>query len=477
MIRITFLFLERMRQKYYDPSKLVFRRTTLVALCRSVSLCLAATLAPILWQPAIAQTLLRDAEIEEWLRDYSDPLIAAAGIEPSSINILLIGDPTLNAFAGGRIMGFHTGLLTQSQTPNEIEAVIAHEVGHIAGGHTARSDEVMAKASRPMLLSLVLAAGAAVAGAPEASIGLLGLGQNIGFAEVTKYSRGQEAAADQASLTYLEKTKRSGKGAIDIWNRMRNAQIIRGFKINPYRQTHPMAIERAAALQERVEASPYYDVKDSPEDMHRLHMIQAKIIGFLETPQMALRQYPESDTSEPARYARAVAYYRDAQIDKALVEIDSLIEAHPDNQYFHELKGQMLFEFGRVRDSIAPHRDSVELDPDEALLRLNLGRALVSSEDPTQIENAIKELRAAVLIEPDNAYAWFFLSRAYGFEGNLPMAHLATAESKYHGGAPGEAAVFAQRAIAGLSKGTPEYRQAADIIQAAQNMRGRRRTR
>ncbi|MEO0399680.1 MAG: M48 family metalloprotease [Pseudomonadota bacterium] len=425
--------------------------------------------------PAAAQTLLRDAEMEEWLDDYSRPLLEAAGVAPDSIRILIIGDPTFNAFAGGRIMGFHTGLFTQSATPNEIEAVIAHEIGHIAGGHTARSDEVYANASRPMLLSLALAVGAAAAGAPEASMALLGLGQNIGLANVLKYSRGQEASADQASLTYLERSGKSGKGAIDVWARMRNQQIIRGFTINPYQQSHPLAMERLTALQQRVEASPYYDVADSEEDILRLEMIKAKINGFLSEPDVALRQYPVSDVSAPARYARAVAYYRNADIDKGLAEIDSLLAEQPENAYFHELKGQMLFEFGRIKDSIAPHAESVRLDPGEALLRLNLGRALVATEDAEQLPDAVRALKTAVLIEQDNAYAWFELSRAYGFQGNLPMAHLATAESKYHAGAKGEAAVFAQRAIKDLSKGTPEYRQAADIIQAARNAGPQRR--
>ncbi|MBB5520164.1 M48 family metalloprotease [Amphiplicatus metriothermophilus] len=432
-----------------------------------------AALGLVLGQ-AQAQTLLRDAEIENWIKDHAFPIFRAAGLPAESINIYLIGDPTPNAFAGGLNMGIHTGLFTTADTPNQIEGVIAHEAAHIAGGHTARSDEALAAASRPMLLSLVLAAGAIAAGAPEAGIGILGLGQNIGIKTALRYSRGQEAASDQAAITYLDRIGRSSKGLIDFFSKLRNYQVLTSRRINPYLQSHPLANERMTALIERAEASPYYHVEDSPEEIERLKMIQAKINGFLQETNVTLRQYPLSDQSDPARYARAVAYYRGSEIDKALKEIDHLIEKRPDNPYFHELKGQMLFEFGRVTESIAPHARSVELAPAEPLLRINLARALIATEDPARYPEAIDELKAALALERDNAFAWFELARAYGGLGQESLAYLATAESRYHLGAKAEANQFARRARAGLEKGTPEWRQATDIILATQDEDGAR---
>lgn len=411
-----------------------------------------------------AQSLLRDAEIEQWIDDYSHPLFRAAGIP--EINILLIGDPTPNAFAGGLNMGIHTGLITTADTPNQIEGVIAHETGHIAGGHTARSDEMMAAATRPMLLSLVLAAGAIAAGAPSAGIGILGLGQTVGIANYLRYSRGQESSADQAGITYLDSIGHSSAGLVEFFGKLRNSQIIRD-KYNPYMQTHPMANARMTALTERAMKSQYYGRKDTPEEIERLKLLQAKINGFLQDTNVTLRQYPLSDQSDPAHYARAVAYYRGSQLEKALADIDYLLEKHADNPYFNELKGQMLFEFGHVEESIPWHRRSVELAPDKALLRINLGRALVALDDQLRYPEAVKELKAALLIEPDNSFGWFELARAYGGLGQEAMADLATAESRFHAGAKGEAAVFARRARSGLTKGTPEYRQANDIMAAA----------
>lgn len=426
--------------------------------------------------PSVAQaqtiSLLRDAEIETFLEDYAHPIFRAAGLHEDSVEILLVNDGSFNAFAAGsRYMGLNTGLLTTADTPNQIEAVIAHETGHIAGGHSARTQDAMSAANVPMLLGLILAAGAVAAGAPDAGIGILGLGQNIGMANFLRYSRGQESTADQASITYLDAVGHSSNGALEIWRKMRNAQIIRD-NVNPYLQSHPMANERLTALQERAQSSPYFDVEDSPEDIERLKLIQAKIYGFLHDPNATMRRYPPTDQSAPAHYGRALAYYRTSQIEKALSEIRTLTEARSDNPYFFELEGQMLFEFGRADEAIAPHRRAVELHPDNALLRINLGRTLLAARDPANHAEAAAELKRALLLEPENSFGWSELARAYASMDNETLAILATAEARFHAGVKEEANLFARRAMQRLDPGSREWRQAADIILATQPEEG-----
>lgn len=433
-----------------------------IAACAAAASCVVLVCAP-----ASAQGLLRDTEIEQFLDDYSRPVFKAAHLPADEIQILLVGDQSFNAFAGGLVMGVNSGLITISDTPSQIQGVIAHEAGHIAGGHTTRSDEAYSAATRPMLLSLVLAAGAIAAGAPDAGIGILGLGQTVGIANALKYSRGQESSADQAALTYMDAIGRSGAGLIESFEKLRNDQLIHGQRVNPYLQSHPLAVQRITALEERAKASKYYDVKDSPEEIERLRLIQAKIKGFMQDVNSTLRQYPLSDQSDAAHYARAVAYYRSTDIDRALKEIDVLLEKYPGNPYYNELKGQMLFEFGRVAESIEPHRRSVEFAPGKPLLLINHARALAATEDPGNVEAAVKELKSALLIEPDNSFGWFELARSYGLLGKEPLADLAMAESRYNEGAKPDAAQFAMRARQGLPKGTPEWRQATDIIVAS----------
>jgi predicted Zn-dependent protease len=415
---------------------------------------------------AYAQSVLRDAEIEQWIDEHAKPLFTAAGLPADEINIFIIGDPTPNAFAAGLNMGLHTGLLTSADTPDQIEGVIAHETGHIAGGHSVRSDEMTSAAMRPIILSLILAAAAIAAGSSQAGIGILGLGQTVGITNALHYSRGQEASADQAAITYLDKTGQSSKGLIEFFGKLRNYQIITGARVNPYLQSHPLANDRMTALAKRASASANYEKTDDPADIERLKLLQAKINGFLQETNVTLRQYPATDQSDPAHYARAVAYYRGSMLDKAEAEIDVLLAEHPDNPYFQELKGQMLFEFGHVEESVAPHRRSVDLAPTQPLLRINLGRALAATEDPTRLPEAVKQLKAALLLERNNSFAWFELARAYGGLGQTAMADLAMAESRFNSGAKGQAAVFAHKAKIALPKGSPEWRQAQDIILA-----------
>ncbi len=441
-------------------------RRTLKATVSVLAAILAAT------GTASAQSLLRDTEIEQFLQDYSLPVFRAANLPAEQIHILIIGDQTFNAFAGGLVMGVNSGLITLSDTPAQIQGVIAHEAGHIAGGHTTRSDEAYSAATRPMLLSLVLAAGAIAAGAPDAGLGILGLGQTVGVANALKYSRSQESSADQAALTYLDAIGRSGKGLIESFENLRNEQLIHSRQINPYMQTHPLAVQRVTALEERASKSQFYDVKDSPEEIARLRLIQAKINGFMQDPNSTFRQYPLSDQSEPAHYARAVAYYRSANLERAEKEIDTLIADNPKNPYYYELKGQMLFEFGKIDEAIEPHRLSNVYAPGKPLLLINYGRALAATNEPEKVELAVKELKSALLIEADNSFGWFELARAYGELGKEPLADLAMAEARYHQGEKPDAANFAARARAKLPKGSPEWRQASDIILAVRGADG-----
>ncbi|PQA85538.1 M48 family metalloprotease [Hyphococcus luteus] len=428
--------------------------------------------APIANANAQGISLLRDAETEKFLDDHARPIFKAAGINPNSIEILLVNDQTFNAFAGARYMGVNTGMLTFAETPSEVDAVIAHEAGHLAANHTTRSAEAMANASRPMILGLLLGAAAIAAGSPEAGIGILGLGQNVAIADYLVYSRSQEGTADQLSITYLDRLGKSTKGAMDLWSRMRNYQIITGRRANPFLQTHPLANDRYAALAKRAQASPYFEKKDSPEEIARLKLIQAKIKGFLEDPNQVLRDYPLSDQSEPAHYARAVAYYRYSDIDKALKEVRALTGERPDYPYFHELEGQILFEYGHADEAVAPSRKAVKLLPANALMRIQLGRTLLASNEPDLVEEAAVELKRATTLEPDNGFAWFELARAYSQMGDEPKAQLATAEARYYSGAKPDANQFARRALRGLERGTPEWRRAMDIILATQPAEG-----
>ncbi|MDB5448853.1 MAG: hypothetical protein JWQ97_4170 [Phenylobacterium sp.] len=433
-------------------------------------LVLAITLtASLLVRPGLAlaqeqgETLIRDTEIEDILHRDADPILRAAGIEPKTVQIQLIGSKDLNAFAAPRIMGVNTGLIMQTKTPNELQGVMAHETGHLAAGHNVRSGEMNQAGMRPFLLTMGLGLLAAVAGSGEAAAGLMGSAGYFGTLGAFGYSREQEGRADQAGATLLEKANLSGKGLADFFDNFRYQEVFEEARRYKYFRTHPLSSDRIDALKSRVEAQPHYRQVDGPAALAEHEIMKAKLDAFLN-PQTAMVKYAETDRSYPARYARAIAYYQMKEPDKALKLIDALLQEQPDNPYLWELKGQVLFEFGRAPEAEQPQRRSVTLRPGAPLLHINLGQTLIALDDKAKVDEGIGELKRALTLEDDNAEAWRLLAQGYDKRGDEGMARLATAEYDFDIGDTSQARVFAMRARERLRKNTPEWRRATDIV-------------
>lgn len=422
-------------------------------------------------QVAFAQdggpSLIRDTEIEEILHQDADPIFAAAGLDPKNVRILIVGDRSLNAFATqGLQMGLNTGLILQTENPNQLRGVIAHETGHLAGGHPIRSDEMMRAGLKPMILTMGLGILAALAGSPDGGAALIVNSQYAGALGALGYSREQESRADQAAAGFLEATGQSGRGLVEFFDNFRYQEVFDQARRYAYFRSHPLSSERIEVLRSRVERQPHYSAVDTPEDLAQHEIMKAKLEGFLN-PQVALMKYKETDASFPARYARAIAYYQMKDPDRSLKLIDALIADHPDNPYLWELKGQVLFEFNRIAQAEEPQRKSVQLKPDAALLRVNLGQTLINLDDPAKVEEGVKELKRSLLNESDNTVAWRLLAQAYDKQNKDGEARLATAEQYFSLGAVREARVFAMRARELLPKDTPDWRRATDIVLAS----------
>jgi len=428
----------------------------------SATLAVATFLAPAA-QAAEQISLIRDTEIEEILLKQSTPILRAAGIEPKNVEILLVGSKELNAFAGPGVMGVNTGLILESKTPNELQGVIGHEVGHLAAGHSARSADMTRAGMKPFLLTMGLGVLAALAGAPDAASGLIGSAGYFGTLGALGYSREQESRADQAGATLLEKAGISGKGLAEFFDNYRYQEVFDEARRFAYFRSHPLSSERIESLRRKVETLPSYNKTDSPESLAEHAVMKAKLDGFIN-PQVAVVKYAETDKSYPARYARAIAYYQLKEPEKALKQIDALIAEQPDNPYLWELKGQVLFEFGRAPEAEAPQRKSVELKPDAPLLRVNLGQTLIALDNKAKVEEGIAELKKALTQEEDNATAWRLLAEAYDKRGQDGLARLATAEYSFNLGDKRQARIFAMRAREKLEKNTPEWRRATDIV-------------
>lgn len=417
-------------------------------------------------RPVLAQSVLRDAETEAFMKDMARPLVEAAGLEPKSVEFILVQDDSLNAFVtGGQNVFLHSGTIVQAQGVNQIEGIVAHELGHITGGHNVRFADGIKGASNISLVSLLLGAAAIAAGAGEAGMGIMAGGQQAAMGKFLAYSRNQESSTDQAGAQFLAKAGISGRGSIEFFKQIQNQEYRYAIpQDDSYGRTHPLSGERITMLEELYKKSPAWERPSDPAIEKRFQRVKAKLIGFVSEPSRTFQLYPESDLSEPARYARAYAWHKSAFPDRAATEVDALLKIAPNDPYYLELKGQVLLESGRVKESIEPLRQAVRLAPDQPLIAALLGHALISTEDKADTEEAKTILRTAVARDNSNPFAWYQLGIAYERDGDEPRAALASAERYNLMGAPQMALPNARRAVAGLKAGTPDWLRAQDIV-------------
>ena len=425
--------------------------------------------------PAAAQEIpiLRDTETEDMLRSFEAPLAKAAGINPDTTKVWLVGDNEVNAFAtfgdGGENVFILSGIILYTKTANELIGVMAHETGHIKAGHLIRGEEGMQKAMIPMLLSMVVGIAAMIAGAGQAGMVIMGAGQAMAEAQMNQFTRVQESTADQIGAQLLNATHQSPMGMYAMFQRMADEAARHDVyhRVDPFAVDHPSGQDRVSQLQDIVDASPYRDVKDSPQVTHTFEMVQAKLAGYVLPVKEVLSRYPVTDTSEVARYARAMAYMRQPNLAKALSEINSLIQDEPNNPFFYEVLGQIHVSMAHPELGIPAYQKSVDLRPGAPQLRLGLATAQLATDNPALAPAALQNLKAASLAEDDDVVTWYETAQAYSLMKNEPMANLATAEAYYNGGSMQQAVIFATRARRDLTQGTADWERANDIVGAA----------
>ncbi|ANU06821.1 M48 family metalloprotease [Paraurantiacibacter namhicola] len=432
-------------------------------------------------QPAAAQSILRDAETEQLLQDMMDPLAEAAGLGAGSVEVVLINDGSINAFvAGGQRVYIHSGLIGAADTANEVQGVLAHELGHITGGHILRFEEGIGNATKITLLSLLVGIGAALAGSSDAAVGAMALGQQAAQRSFLSFSRAQESSADAAGAEYLSKAGISGRGSLAFFGKLQNYEFRRGYSQSDeagFARTHPLSGDRIANLRADYEADPAWDTPSDPVLERRFTQAKAKLFGYLSPPERTLQFYPENDQTVPARYARAYAYHKDARLDMALAETDALLLDDPDNAYFLELRGQVLLESGKPLDALPNLREATRISGHHPLIASTFAHALIATEDEAYLPEAEQVLRAAVGRDRENPFAWYQLGIVYGRQGDMPRARLASAEFAILTGKPTEALSHAEYAEANLPYGTPDWIRAQDVALQARDQLERMRER
>jgi len=444
------------------------RRISLLSLAGLLCLCAPNALAQ-------QMSFIRDAEIENIIRTYATPLFKKAGVEPDAVHIHLVNTRDVNAFvAEGLNLFLNVGLIVKTRNASELIGVIAHESGHIAGGHLLRGVEEIRNVSYEALIAQLVGIAAGIAsGHGEVAGAIGGAGQDIATRQFLSFSRSIEGSADTAALRFLDELHESSRGFLTFMESLMDQEGLMSENQDPYVRTHPLTRDRVEEIRHHVETSPWTNstLPPSYDEMH--DRMVAKLVGFLYPLGETLRRYPETDTSIPARYARAIAYYRIPDLGKALPLIDGLLAERPDDPYFHELKGQMLYENARLRDALPEYAKATKLLPDNALLRTEYAEVEIATEDVALMADAADNLRFATRAEPDNAEAWRLLSTAYAREEKEPLAEAALAEYSYLAGKWAEAIYHADHAAKALPKGSPVELRMEDLRVAAEQERDR----
>ncbi|WP_374942352.1 M48 family metalloprotease [Sphingomonas sp.] len=430
----------------------------------------AATL--LLWaQPAAAQSVLRDAETEALFADMAAPIVTAAGLSTRNVRVVLINDDSVNAFvAGGQTVYVHSGTLQAADTINEVQGVVAHEIGHITGGHVPLGDRMMKAPMGITVLSMVLGLAAIAAGSGEAGAGIMAAGQQAAQGSYLSFSRTQESSADAAGASFLNAAGITGKGYLSFFKKLQQLEYRYGItrKVG-FMLDHPVSGDRIANLTDTLTASPAWNKPSDPALEERFRRVKAKLKGYVQTTDMTLQQYPDSDQSLYAHYARAYAYHKAGYPDKADAEARALVKAEPANPYFQEVEGQILLESGKPREALAPLRIANRDSGQNPLIATTLGHALIATEDKANYAEAIKVLRVAVARDDDNPVAWVQLGTAYEASGDTARAALATAERASMTGDSRTAAQSAAYALANIPPNTVDWIRAQDIAMTARN--------
>jgi predicted Zn-dependent protease len=445
-----------------------------IALLTAAAIAAAPAAPPAHAQQAAPKLpIIRDTEIENLLRDYARPVLRAAGLAQQNVKVVILNDRSFNAFVmDGRHIFINAGALFDAKTPNEVIGVLAHETGHLAGGHLMRMREKLAQAQTQSIVAMLLGVGALVAGATAgrgtgaAQIGTAAImaPQQAILHSLLAYARTQEDQADHAAVKFLNATHQSPKGMVELFKRLANETMYNSRYIDPYLQTHPMPADRLAALDVIAKSSPYWNVADPPALQLRHDLMRAKLSGFLESADTVARRYPAHDQSLPARYARAISTYRHADLRAAVAQIDGLIRSEPGNPYFYELKGQALLEGGHAGEAVAPLRQAAALSHHAPLIDILLGQALIGTNNAKLADEAVALLNSALRQEPETPSAYAQLAMAYGRKGDIPHADLASAQAAFARGDVKTAKQLAERAKRGLPVGSPAWVRADDIV-------------
>lgn len=419
----------------------------------------------IVFTPALAHAgLIRDAEVENTIRTLSDPIFEAAALDPAGVRVFIVANPAINAFvAGGANIFLHTGLLLATDKPEMLVGVVAHETGHIAGGHLARGAEQLEQATIGAVISYILGGVAVAAGAGDVGAAVMTGGSNVAERGMLAFTRTNEQAADAAALRYLETTDISARGLLEVFKLLQRNEKQRYGRLDPYALTHPLTRERVNNLRDYLSRTAAPDTSFSSEQQDRYQRMLGKLEGFLDEPRTVQQRYKNTVPTLRSNYALAISYFRQGDVEEAITLMRGLMQDSPEDGYYYDTLGQILFESGRINEAVEAYAKAATLKPKEAIIQTSYAQALLATEDAANLNESITRLELSARLDATFSDTWRTLAGAYGKAGKTGLRHLALAEEALLDNKLKTARTQSKLALDTLEKDSPARIRASDV--------------
>ena len=409
-------------------------------------------------------TIINDTEIERGISDIIMPIARAAKIPENRLKIYIINDDDFNAFVrGGEDIFVYTGLLKQIKNPNALRAVIAHELGHTIGGHMVQISQRMHDEMMRTMIIQALGVGLMVAGGnPTAGVGVMAGATGIAQQSLLSFSRDEERMADDMAIDLMVAANQNPNGLLDVFDQMHNMNGEFESRVNPNRVNHPLTNERINNTKTKIsklKSVPKKSEFEIARENKNYEILRAKLIGYLDQGKNVIAQYPYSNKSDAAIYARAIANMRAGDLATAKTGTQTLINRNPNNPYFYELLGDIEYQYGAYDDSVRAYEQSLKQTTNAPQIETALALVLSERNKPGDSARAIELCKKVILTEQSPLSYWILARVTKDGESDWAMA-----EYYNMNGDTKNAKKYAKSAQKKSKKGTPEYIKSGDIL-------------
>ena len=384
--------------------------------------------------------IIRDAEIEYFL--YKVILTVSDGYfrNTQPFQPVLISNNEYNAFVTGSNKIFiNTGLINKSKSINEIQGVLAHEIGHLILNHSSSrsiNTSNLSKYSKfATIAGIALSAGGKLDS--NSALGLILGTQDIAIKSAFQFSRIQEQQADKYALDTFRKKKISLTGLENLLLRLSQREVSTNNSVVGYYRSHPFSKQRLEQLK-KYKSSNYISNKNN-EDIYinnfniSLDYIKNKIRAYGSDPFEILNKKDNNNNIFFANYSRIIAYKKTGEYEPAIDTLKVLQNKYPDYPFYYELAGDIYFSKGSYNKSIREYKKALNnlnekyIYADD-LIKFSLVKSYLQTNKAQDLKESIQILEQMLHNSPKWKLLWRLLAKSSGKLGQKGITYIALAE-------------------------------------------------